>query len=103
MKPISLIKSVRLSFFAHKNTIVKFRIILECMEHLNNNREALTLYKCVNNGTSAQDSDVISGHFLTSLLPVSNSSSKKPADMYSHFYCSIRSLIYPFKLQNYLK
>ena len=27
---------------------------MECIKHLNSNREALTLHKCVNKGTSAQ-------------------------------------------------
>ena len=40
--------------FIEKNRILKFRIILEYMKHSNNNREALTLHKYVNNGTSAK-------------------------------------------------
>ena len=50
-----MIKNRQSLFFAHKNnTILIFPIILEYIIHSNCNREALTLHKCVNNGTSAQ-------------------------------------------------
>ena len=46
MKPTSMIENVHLSFLVYKNPF-----IMECIKHSNNNREALTLNKYVNNGT----------------------------------------------------
>ena len=43
-----------LYLFIEKNIILKFCVILECMKHSNNNRQALTLPNYVNNGTSAK-------------------------------------------------
>ena len=49
MKPTCMIQNVHLSFLVYKNPF-----IMECIKHSNNNREALTLNKYVNNGTSAK-------------------------------------------------
>ena len=51
MKPTSMIKNVHLSFLVKKEHISK---ISYCTKHSNNNREALNLHGCVNNGTSAR-------------------------------------------------
>ena len=54
MEPTYIIKKVQLSLLVHKkNTILIFRVILECINiHLI--IEKITLQKCVNNDTSAQ-------------------------------------------------
>ena len=48
--------------------------MLEYIKHSNSNREALTLHKCVNQGTSAQVTS--SAGIFMRLFPVGNSSSK---------------------------
>ena len=75
MKP-TMIKKLHLSFRVHKNnTILIFHIILECMKHLlRPNREDNPSQVCKQ--WYVCSSDVISGHFLTRLFPVGNSSSK---------------------------
>ena len=42
-----------LFLFIKTYRILKFLISLKCMKQSNNNRQALTLHKYVNNGTSA--------------------------------------------------
>ena len=67
--------SIFLLLFIIKNTILTFSVILACMNCSSNNREALTpLQVCKQ--WYFYSSDVISGHFVTSLLPVGNSPSK---------------------------
>ena len=53
MKPTSMIEK-HPSLVHKKQHDSNFDIILECIKYSNNNREKLTLHKCVNNGTSAQ-------------------------------------------------
>ena len=64
---------ISLLLLTKKNTFLTFSVIFGM--YSNNNREALTLRKCVNNGTSARVTSS-AGIFLTSLLPMGNSSSK---------------------------
>ena len=67
--------SIFLLLFIINNTILSFSVILACMKCKSNNREALTPLQVCKQWYFCS-SDVISGHFLTSLLPVGNSPSR---------------------------
>ena len=68
-------KRIHLPFLVHKNnSILILHVILECMKHSLNNREDNPSQVCKQRYFRSRD--VMSGHFLTRLFSVGNSSSK---------------------------
>ena len=68
----------------------------ECVKHSNNNREALTLHKYVNKGTSSQVTSPIT--IFDKHIAHGNQFRKQCLlSMYNYSYCSLGSLIYPIR------